>query len=356
MSAQVRRRALSIWSGAALLALAVTGCTPASTEPETSQTEGHVSLPPAVEGFDLQAHRGGRGEFTESSWPAYEHAIGLGVTTLELDIVLTSDGVPVVWHDLVLEPEKCRDTDPAKDDDLAFPYVGVQIHDLTWKQLATVECDLPLAEFADQEIAEGNRLLQLRELFERAADAEDVRFNIETKIDADDPEASAAPEEIVSAILSEVGRAGVADRVTIQSFDWRTLEIVHDLRPEVPLVMLWSGRTWGSGSAWTGSVDYDEVRGDVIEAAEQLNVSVLSPSHSGPWQTRPDPGSVTAVLMAPAEFITRAHAKGLLVVPWTVNDEETMHALIDAGVDGIITDYPSRLAAPLDDQGIAYGP
>jgi len=39
-----------------------------------------------------------------------------------------------------------------------------------------------------------------------------------------------------------------------------------------------------------------------------------------------------------------------------VNDEETMHALIDAGVDGIITDYPSRLAAPLDDQGIAYGP
>jgi len=121
VDAQVCRRALSIWGGAALLALAVTGCTPASTEPETSQTEGSAPSTRASDVFDLQAHRGGRGEFTESSWPAYEHAIGLGVTTLELDIVLTSDGVPVVWHDLVLEPEKCRDSDPAKDDDLAFP-------------------------------------------------------------------------------------------------------------------------------------------------------------------------------------------------------------------------------------------
>ena len=334
----------------------MTGCTPASTEPETYQAEGRPPSAREVEGFDLQAHRGGRGEFTESSWPAYEHAIGLGATTLELDIVLTSDGVPVVWHDLVLEPEKCRDTDPAKDDDPAFPYVGARIHNLTWEQLVTVECDLPLAEFPDQKVAEGNRLLQLGELFERAADAENVRFNIETKIDADDPEASANPEEIVSAILGEIDRAGVDERVTIQSFDWRTLEIVHDLRPEIPLVMLWSGRTWVPGSAWTGSVDYDEVSGDVIEAAGRLNISVLSPSHSGPWQTRPEPGSVTAVLMAPAEFITRAHATDLLVVPWTVNDEETMHALIDAGADGIITDYPSRLAALLDDQGIPYRP
>src|SRR5699024_11976203 len=101
------------------------------------------------------------------------------------------------------------------------------------------------------------RVLQLRELFERAAGAEDVRFNIETKIDADDPEASAGPEEMVNAILGEIDRVGVADRVTIQSFDWRTLEIVHDLRPEIPLVMLWSGRTRVPASAWTCSVDYD---------------------------------------------------------------------------------------------------
>src|SRR5699024_8406973 len=124
----------------------------------------------------------------------------------------------------------------------------------------------------------------------------------------DDPGSSAAPEEIVNAILGEVDRAGVADRVTVQSFDWRTLEIVDDLRPQIPLVMLWSGRTWVPGSAWTGSVDYDEVSGDVIEAAEHLNISVLSPSHAGPWQTRPEPEGNTAVLMAQTEFIDQANA------------------------------------------------
>src|SRR5690625_8051441 len=108
----------------------MTGCAPASIEPETNQAEGHPPSAREVEGFDLQAHRGGRGEFAESSWPAYEHAVGPGVTTLELDIVLTSDGAPGVWPDLLLEREKCRGTAPAKDDDRSSAYVGGQIDDL----------------------------------------------------------------------------------------------------------------------------------------------------------------------------------------------------------------------------------
>src|SRR5699024_11761762 len=141
-----------------------------------------------------------------------------------------------------------------------------------WMHISTFKCDNTMEEYPEQENAQGNRLLQLSELFERAAVAEDVRFNIETKIDADDPGSSAAPEEIVNAILGEVDRAGVADRVTVQSFDWRTLEIVDDLRPQIPLVMLWSGRAWVRGSAWTGRVAYAEVRGAVMEAAERLNL------------------------------------------------------------------------------------
>src|SRR5699024_10116426 len=125
---QLRSWPLSAWSSVALLAAAVTGCTPASTGPETSQTEGRAPSTRAQDVFDLQAHRGGRGEFTESSWPAFEYAVGLGVTTLELDIVLTSDGVPVVWHDFALEPAKCRDTNPMDENDPAFPYVGAQIN------------------------------------------------------------------------------------------------------------------------------------------------------------------------------------------------------------------------------------
>src|SRR5699024_5991374 len=66
MGAQVRPRALCAWGGVALIALAVTGCIPASTEPEASQAEGHAPSTRAKDVFDLQAHRGGRGEYTES--------------------------------------------------------------------------------------------------------------------------------------------------------------------------------------------------------------------------------------------------------------------------------------------------
>ena len=84
-----------------------------------------------TETFDLQAHRGGRGENTEESREAFQHALDMGVTTLEFDIVLSKDGVPVVWHDPDIKAEKCADTEPVAKDDPQFPYVGKAVHDLS---------------------------------------------------------------------------------------------------------------------------------------------------------------------------------------------------------------------------------
>ena len=92
-------------------------------------------------GFDLQAHRGGMAEYTESSLAAYAHALKVGVTTLEMDIYLSKDGKPMIWHDLVIKPQKCRDTAPAFPHDPAYPYVGKTIASLTFQQLRTVRCD-----------------------------------------------------------------------------------------------------------------------------------------------------------------------------------------------------------------------
>jgi glycerophosphoryl diester phosphodiesterase len=64
-------------------------------------------------GFDLQAHRGGRGETTEESLRAFAKSLELGVSTLEFDIVITKDAQPLVWHDPKIEPTKCADTAPA---------------------------------------------------------------------------------------------------------------------------------------------------------------------------------------------------------------------------------------------------
>ncbi|WP_420099484.1 glycerophosphodiester phosphodiesterase family protein [Corynebacterium sp.] len=276
--------------------------------------------------FDLQAHRGGRGEYTEESRAAFEHALDLGVTTLELDIHLSKDGVPVVWHDASVQADKCTGD-----------HVGQDVHDLTWAQLQTLNCNLPLADYPDAVHAEDNRMLQLADVFDLAARDPQVHFNIETKIEAEAPERSAPAQEYVDAILDTADAAGVTDRVAVQSFDWSTLPLVRDRAPQVPLVALWDETTWTAESPYLGPVDYARVGGDVLLAARQLGVEVLSPDHT---------------FAEPVEFIARAHAAGFRVVPWTINETGDMEEYLDAWVDGIITDYPTRLAGILEERGV----
>ena len=175
------------------------------------------------EGFDLQSHRFGRGEWIESSREGLENSLEMGVSTLEFDIELSADGVPVVWHDTEIDAEKCQDTEPATNDDPKFPYVGKLVHELTFEQLSALNCNKNLDDFPDAAPQDDNRLLQLSEVFEIAADYPDVHFNIETKLEPEAREDTASPQEFVDAIMDEVEDADVADRTMIQSFDWASL-------------------------------------------------------------------------------------------------------------------------------------
>ena len=295
--------------------------------------------------FDLQSHRFGRGEWIESSREGLQNSLEMGAPTLEFDIVLSADGVPVVWHDPEVAAEKCQDTEPVTEDDPQFPYVGKLVHDLTFEQLSTLNCNKNLDDFPDAAPQDDNRLLQLSEVFEIAADYPDVRFNIEAKLEPEHREQTASPQEIVDAIMDEVEDADVADRTIIQSFDWASLPLVRERDPEMPLALLWDNTTWESGSAWIGDVDYDAVDGDIVEAAKQLGVQVLSPGHAVPYGQTPRDDDYHPV--ATPELISKAHKAGMAVVPWTVNDEDTMREQIAAGVDGLITDYPSKGQAVL---------
>ncbi|MHA7686715.1 glycerophosphodiester phosphodiesterase family protein [Corynebacterium evansiae] len=282
--------------------------------------------PSKPEGFDLQSHRGGRGEYTEQSRKAFEESVKMGVSTLELDIVMAEDGTPVVWHDPVIQAEKCTDTKPATENDPEFPYVGKLIHELNWKQLQTLNCNKVLKDFPDAKAEEENKLLQLQDVFDIAAADPQMRFNIETKIEAEEPDKSAEPQEFVDAILPVVRANKATSRTTIQSFDWRSLPLVRKAQPDISLALLYSAKTWASGSKWTGDVDYDQVGGDVNKAATQLGAEILSPEYK----------------LATPENVASAHEAGLQVLPWTVNEKPDMQAVIDAKVDGLITDYPTR--------------
>ncbi len=296
------------------------------------------SQPP---GFDLQAHRGGRGETTEESLRAFAKSLELGVSTLELDIVITKDGQPLVWHDPTIDAEKCTDTGPAFAGDPAYPYVGKLVHELTLVQIRTLDCGKPLAEFPDAEVVRGNKIATLPQVFGladsyRAA----VRYNIETKVEADKPGASAEPQEFVDVILAAVRSAGKVDRVEIQSFDWRTLPMVHRAEPSIPLVALYDEETWVPGSPWLAGIDA-AVIGDPMIGAMLVGADIVSPGYT---------------LVTGKPYVDHAHALGLKVIPWTVNDAGAMREQIAYGVDGIITDFPTLLRSVLAELGMPLPP
>jgi glycerophosphoryl diester phosphodiesterase len=309
---------------------------------------------PQPPSFDLQAHRGGRGETTEESLRAFAKSLELGVSTLELDIIISQDGQPLVWHDPTILPEKCADTGPAFAADSQYPYVGKLVHDLTLAQIHTLDCGKLLGEFPRAEVVRGNRIATLSEVFALTdAYRADVRYNVETKVEADRPAASASPQEFVDVILAAVRSAGNVDRVEIQSFDWRTLPMVRQAEPSIPLVALWDETTWTPDSPWLAGIN-PAVAGDPIVGAGLVGANVLSPGYSVPGgQTPADPGFT---LVADKAFVDRAHALGLKVIPWTIDDADTMRAQIAAGADGIITDYPALLRSVMAGDGMPLPP
>jgi glycerophosphoryl diester phosphodiesterase len=186
----------------------------------------------AAHAFDLQAHRGGRGLHPENTLTAFESAARLGVSTLELDVGITADGVPVVSHDIALNPLLARD---AHGEWLSSP--GPLISSLTLKQLQTYDVgrlqpgSAYAREFMQQQAADGEHVPTLAAVFERVKRLGfgHLNFNIETKLNPKAPGDTLVPESFVRAVLAVIRQAGMTERVMLQSFDWRTLDVVHRL-------------------------------------------------------------------------------------------------------------------------------
>jgi glycerophosphoryl diester phosphodiesterase len=303
-----------------------------------------LSLAPPVaaesRGFDLQAHAGGRGQATGESLRAFAKSLELGVSTLELDINITKDHQPVVWHDPNIDPQQCSDTRPAFTGDPSYPYVGKLIHELTLAQIRTLDCGKPNNQFPNAEVVRGNRITILPDVFSLADSYHaDVRYNIETKVAADHPGISADPQEFVDVVLAAIRAARKVDRVEIQSFDWRSLPLVHRAEPSIPLVALWTAQTWVPDSPWLAGVN-PAVVGDPVIGATLVGANILSPDYA----------------LVDKSLVDRAHSLGLKVIPWTVDDAEDMRAQIADGVDGLITNYPARLRAVMAELGMPLPP
>ncbi|WP_105036079.1 glycerophosphodiester phosphodiesterase family protein [Cryobacterium aureum] len=335
-------RKIVIIAAAAALSTVLVGGAVAAAQGESTPT---AQTPSATQlaAFDLQSHRGGRGEHTEESLVAFAASLQLGVSTLELDTHLTRDDAVVVWHDDVLTATKCRDTAAAFRGDPQFPYAGSRVRALTLAQIQTLDCGYQqLPGYPEQQNVTGNTIAELADVFAlvEAHKADAVQLNIETKIE--DPSDHDEMAALTRAVVAEIEPSGRSDRVTVQSFDWASLNLVRQIAPELRLVALAQDEDWlevgrPGASVHLGGIDIDDYDGSVARAAAAQGYDALSPIFE----------TVTP------ELVAEAHSAGLPVIPWTVSETALMHTLIDLGVDGIITDYPTRLRAVLTERGLS---
>lgn len=298
--------------------------------------------------IDLQGHRGARGLLPENTLPAFERAMALGVTTLELDVVSTGDGVLVISHDPALNPDLTRDSQGRY---LQSP--GPDIISLSWAQLQTYDVGRiqPGSKnsnyFPEQKSVEGTRIPRLQDLFEmvKAMGNSKVQFAIETKLTPMRPEQTPDPESFVRQLLKVINDNNMQARVQIQSFDWRTLQAVQRLAPSLPTVYLTAQLSSldnimarsSQDSPWTAGFQY-KAHGSIPRV-----IQAAGGSHWSSFWRELD-----------AAKVKEAHALGLKVLAWTVNERKAMNDLLDMGVDGLITDRPDVALEVLRARGISW--
>lgn len=307
---------------------------------------GFVVLGLPAQALDLQGHRGARGLAPENTLRAFEVALQHGVTTLELDIAITRDGVLVIHHDLELNPSVARDEQGRWLDAPSAP-----IHTMTWAELQRYDVGRlkPGSNYAkpypDQVAADGTRIPKLSDLFDlvKKGGHERVRFAIETKINPTRPEATRPPEEFAQMLLDEIRRAGMLGRVQILSFDWRSLQAVQRLAPEVPTVYLSAQQRW-----------LDNIQADVRKASPWTAGIAYNDHGSVPAMIKAAGGRIWSVFHGDLDAGKLKTAKdlGLQVLVWTVNDPAIMRRMLDLGVDGLITDRPDLAQQVLRERGI----
>jgi glycerophosphoryl diester phosphodiesterase len=265
--------------------------------------------------LDVQGHRGCRGLMPENTIPAMLRAIDLGVTTLEMDVVITSDNRVVLSHEPFMNAEIS-----SRPDGTTFSTKEQKQYNIFRMTLAELQrWDVgmkPHPKFPRQQ-----RIPAVKPLLEDVIDSVEayvqqkglkpMRYNIETKCQpATDEIYHPGPQRFAALLMEVVMKKKVSERVTIQSFDIRTLQVIHTSHPIMSLAYLIENTN---------------------KLAVEDNITRLgfTPAIYSPAFQLVDP-----------KLLDACRKLGMKIVPWTVNDKENIDRLIAMGIDGLITDYP----------------
>lgn len=272
-----------------------------------------LSLSPAV--FDKEGHRGARGLMPENTWPAMRLALDLGVTTLEMDAVITKDKKVILSH----EPWFSHEITTKPDGEYIFEREErkYNINWMTYDQVKTFDVGLkPHPRFPRQQKIKAVKplladLIDSVKTYMMQSRRPFPVYNIETKTDSTfDGVFHPKPSEFVELLMAVIREKGIEEQVIIQSFDFRTLQYLHQKYPSIKTAML---------------VEADDPRNfDAQLKALGFTPTIYSPAYQ----------------VVNEKMIKACHKIGMKIIPWTVNTKEEITKLQALGVDGIISDYP----------------
>ena len=302
---------------------------------------------PQLDGFRSQpgfirliGHRGARGLMPENTIEGFEFTLDLGVNALEFDVMLSKDNVPVITHDNHLSAAATRDNTGRwlqKD--------GPSINELTLAELKEFDVgglnkrSKYGQRYPEQKFLSEIRIPTLSELLDFTCWPNNEKLYLLLEIKSGP---ALAAKNTVRRIVDEVHRKKLESRTVLHSFDWDLLKECQRVAPEIPCSFL---------SELPGKDDEtsDEYSDDNTPDFASFDISIPKAvaNHKGQMWC-PEFNDVTV------ELVQEAHELGLVVCTWTVNEIEDLENMVDAGVDGIITDYPDRAQRILASRGLGW--
>lgn len=266
--------------------------------------------------FDIQGHRGCRGLMPENTIAAFIKAIDLGVTTLEMDVVITKDSEVLVSHEPFFNHEistKPNGVFVAEDEEKSL-----NIYEMNFAQTQQFDVGLkPHPRFKNQQKIKATKpllkqVIDTVENYIKQHNLKPVYYNIETKTQtATDNMYHPTPEKFVDILMNVIMDKKVSERVIVQSFDVRTIQYLHQKNAAIKTAYLFEGITT-----------------ETLE--ERINKLGFKPNIYSPnYETLTE------------QMVIYCHQNQIQVIPWTVNTMEKINKMIAIGVDGIITDYPN---------------
>lgn len=296
---------------------------------------------PALSGFRgdaglirLIGHRGARGVMPENTMEGFEFTLSVGVKALEFDVVLTRDEVPVITHNHRLSQAATRGLDGRWLTGEEPKVASLSYAELLAFDVGGLDGKTPYGQrFSDQAFLNDVRVPSLRALLALCVEPQnsDVYLLLELKSDPELKDDQDARAQLVRAVIADVRKYNLEARTVLHSFDWALLDECRAQGPEMPTSYLSelpkTDDASGKVSSRAVGPDYANLPTSLPKAVVKAGGQMWCPHHAD----------------VSVELVSEAHDLGLLVSTWTVNDLIDIERVMDAGVDGIVSDYPGSV-------------